>query len=123
MYGVQELAAAGLPVAAAQALGGSVDAVTATASGTQSNSLLIANTITRVGTVATTGDSVVLPYAVPGAYFIVANGSQTKFVTVFGSGSDTVNGIAGATGFPLPPGKTGIFVAPAAAKWTVNLSA
>lgn len=120
--GVEGLCALGTAAAVAQDIAGAVDAITATASATQATATVVSNYITRYGTVAA-GSGAGLPYARTGSSFVLANGSGVNAMTVFGQGSDTVNGIAGATGFTLPAGKTAIFIAPAAGKWVAILSA
>lgn len=75
------------------------DTLTATASGTQANSLQLSYGFNEVSVVATTADGVDLPRCVNGAIVFVANTSANS-MTVFGlvGTTDTINGTAGATG-------------------------
>ncbi len=78
-----------------------------------------ANTVT---TVASSADSVVLPSAVAGSVVFVANAGASA-MQVFGKGSDTINGTAGATGISVANNKRILFVAVTNGKWFSLLSA
>lgn len=71
--------------------------ITAAAGGGQANATLLTQQTNRVTTVATAGDSVRLPAAVPGLELTVINRGAND-MQVFGSGTDTVDGQAAATG-------------------------
>ena len=92
--------------------------------GAQSGSPVMIAAINSVDTVATGGDSVQLPLAIPGAAVTVSNTTGTS-CQVFGNqnGTDTINGTAGATGISLAGGKTITFYATVLGKWVGNLSA
>lgn len=64
-------------------------------------------------------DSVVLPAAKSGLMIVVANTTANP-IQVFGNGSDTINGIAGATGITQPPNSIEIFFCPTSAAWYVD---
>jgi hypothetical protein len=73
------------------------DNLTAHAGGGQANGLQLTAQNNRITTVATTGDSVVLPPSAPGMeIFVINHGSNP--CQVYGLGSDTVNDVAAATG-------------------------
>lgn len=76
------------------------DSIVAKAGGGQTSAFQIGNVeMTRVTTVATAGDSVMLPPAQPGLGLIVVNhGANT--MQVFGQPGDTINDVATATGVP-----------------------
>ena len=78
-----------------------------------------ANTVT---TVASGADSVVLPSAVAGSVVFVANAGASA-MQVFGKGSDTINGTAGATGISVANNKRILFVAVTNGKWFSLLTA
>jgi hypothetical protein len=90
------------------------DAITATASGTQTTAYKLTAQMSVVDTVATTADSVALPKivvagigtAVPGQLgflcFVQNNGANT--LQLFGQTPDTINDVATATGIPVPAG-------------------
>jgi len=73
--------------------------VTAFAGGGRTNAYKITTALTNVTTVATTADSVVLPATASnvGKTFQIANNGANS-MQVFATGSDTINGTAGATG-------------------------
>ena len=77
------------------------------------------NTLTSV---ASGSDSVVVPKAVAGNVVFVANagGNDAK---VYGNGSDTINGTAGATGVTLANAKRALYVAAANGVWFSILTA
>lgn len=81
----------------------SENGITATASGTQGNSYSLTATLSRVTTVASGNDGVLLPPATAGAFYAIQN-SGANTMTLFGSGSDTINGTAGATGISVTAG-------------------
>lgn len=77
----------------------STDNITATPSGTQSNSLLLTTPLNRI-TTAAAGSGVLLPPAIRGMEVVIDNNGANA-VQVFASGTDTINGTAGATGVAL----------------------
>ena len=91
--------------------------ITATASGTQANAVLLTAQFNKVATVATSADSVKLPQisAVPntlgciGSSVIVRNAGAST-LQVFGSGTDTINDVATATGVAVATLKTAVFI-------------
>jgi hypothetical protein len=72
------------------------DGLTAFAGGGQTNATQIAGQTARVTTVATVGDSVMLPQALPGLELMVINDTANA-MNVFGFGSDTIDKLAAAT--------------------------
>jgi hypothetical protein len=104
--------------------------ITAFAGGGQGSATLLTKTNNSVDTVATAADSVKLPLATVGARIRVFNTTATS-AQVFGSGTDTINAVATATGVALAAGKNAEFVgivagttSPAVAgKWRMILSA
>jgi len=76
------------------------DGVVAHAGGGQTNAFNIGPIeMTRVTTVATAGDSIMLPPAQPGLGLIIVNHGANS-MQVFGQPSDTINDVASATGVP-----------------------
>lgn len=106
-------------------LGGNAIAITAFAGGGQASATQLGYGASRVDTVASANDSVKLPTAVIGARCLVQNNTATS-MQVFGSGTDTINGVATATGVAHAANKAAIYectsAAPAAA-WFRLLSA
>lgn len=96
--------------------------ITAGTTRTQGGATVLAKRINSVdtstaptaGTVL--GDGVVLPASVAGSEFIVIN-STANLIQLYGNGSDTINGTAGATGVALPPGDVAFLISPIAGKW------
>lgn len=72
------------------------------------------STAPAVGTVL--GDGVVLMPAAAGLDVTVINNTP-GIITVYAQGSDTINGIPGATGVPIPGNSVEIFESPIAGAW------
>lgn len=70
------------------------DNITATPSGTQATSVLLAQQQNRITTVATAGDGVRLPPAIPGAAIVVVNDAATNAANIWPS-SAAQGGITG----------------------------
>lgn len=93
------------------------DTITANAGGGQTNATQLQAQANRVSTVASGADSVKLPPIVPllgglgsiGCPIFVMN-SGGNAMQVFGTGNDTINAAAAATGVSVPAGKAAIFV-------------
>ena len=73
------------------------DGITATPGVSQANARVLSKQNNRITTVATSGDSVKLPIATPGAEVILINHGVNP-MQVFGQGSDTINDVASGTG-------------------------
>jgi hypothetical protein len=90
--------------------------ITATPGGAQVGAYPLTAQISRIDTVATAGDSVALPEiqqwangdARPGAVgqLVFVRNSTVNAVQVFGTSTDTINGVASGTGISLPAGKS-----------------
>lgn len=102
------------------------DGITAAAGGGQTNATQLAGTAANVTVVATAADSVKLPAGFAGAQFCLQNSDASDAVQVFGNGTDTINGVATATGVSQAAGKSAIYFCATnqpAAKWFRSLSA
>lgn len=98
------------------------DSITAFAGGGQGDAYQLASQFNEVATVATIADSVKLPASVAGmSVFIVNNAANS--MQVFGAGTDTINGVATATGVAQAGGKSAIYFCPEAGTWFRVLSA
>lgn len=95
---------------------GATNSITAFAGGGQTSATAMTSTINRVTTVATAADSVRLPAATAGRAVTVTN-SAALSMQVFGATTDTINGVATATGVPQPAGTTVRYVSPADGTW------
>lgn len=95
------------------------DALTALAGGGQTGATQLNPGINRVSVVATAADSVALPAAAPEEVVIVINDAALA-MQVFGTGSDTINGIAAATGFSQPGKSVHTYVCATAGKWLLQ---
>lgn len=92
--------------------------VTAFAGGGQASATLLASRINRVSTVASAADSVKLPVTTLGfGLWCVVINSAANSLQVFGSGTDTINGVATATGVAVAAGKVGIYFSTASGVW------
>jgi hypothetical protein len=105
-------------------LTGVEDSLTAHAGGTQAAGLALDATkaIHRVSVCATNADSVVLPAAAVGAVHVVIN-SGAASLQVFGAATETIDGVASATGVAQAAGKHAIYICVSAGKWYRILSA
>ncbi len=99
--------------------GSSQTGITATASGGQTNAYQLTARINNVTTVATAADSVKLP-AVPlgKEIWIMNNGASA--LQVFGYGTDTINGVATATGISQPAGALVAYVGITTTDWRAD---
>lgn len=92
------------------------NALTAHAGGGQTSALQLAAQMNRVTTVATSGDSVKLPASAPGLRVTVVNNGANP-MQVFGAGTDTINGIATATGVSQLPNSVVDYITAVAGLW------
>src|SRR5581483_1286549 len=88
-----------------------LDGITAFAGGGQTSATQLNNEINRVTTVATIGDSVMLPQAKAGLSIAVIN-SGANSAQVFGNGADTINGVAAATGVAQMANSATLYMCP-----------
>lgn len=79
--------------------------IVATAGGGKTNAQLITAALNNITTVATSADSIKLPPSAPGKTVMVTN-SGASSMQVFGSGTDTINGVATGTGIAQAAGST-----------------
>lgn len=92
------------------------DAMTAFATGGQTNATQITADISRFTTVATAGDSAKLPPAAPGQSMVIIN-SGAKPMQVFGTSTDTINDVASGTGITQMPNSIITYDSTVAGKW------
>lgn len=92
------------------------DAIVAHAGGGQALATPLTKEINRIVTVATPGDSVLLPPSANGLTIMVINHGANA-MQVFGSGADTVNDVAAATGVSQMPGSLVIYTCVTAGAW------
>ncbi len=95
------------------------DTVTAHAGGGQANATALTAEVNKVTTVATAGDSVMLPASAPGLTIFVINGSSNP-MQVFGAGTDTIDGVATGTGVSQMQGSSTIYSCTTAGAWSTN---
>lgn len=111
---------------------GSSQVLTAFAGGGQASAKGIspAALLVQIGTVATAGDSVALPFAVKGTYLLAFNSTATS-ANVFGKVAinkltgviDTINGVASSTAYAIAGGVSVLFFCPANGIWAALKSA
>ena len=92
------------------------DTLTASTTHTQGGATAITKQVSRFSVVANAGDSGVLPAATAGDFRVVIN-DGAHAMQVYGNGSDTIDGVAGATGVPLTNAKRAIFFCLTAGAW------
>jgi hypothetical protein len=95
------------------------DNITAFAGGGQANAAPLNSEINRVTTVATAGDSVLLPPSKAGLTIFVINGAARP-MQVYGFGTDTVDGVATGTGVTQMQGSSTIYSCTTAGAWFTN---
>lgn len=103
-------------------LGSAESGKTATAGGGRPTAYPIVAANTQFSVVATGGDSCVLPVAYPGLRCAIQNDGAAS-LQVFGNGTDTIQGTAGATGVALANGATAMYLCIVAGKWQRFVSA
>lgn len=84
--------------------------ITATPGGTKAAAKALNYGVNRVSVCATATNSLLMPFAVPGAWVVVINDGAAS-ATIFGAGTDTIDGVASATGNPMAAAKRAIFYA------------
>lgn len=95
--------------------------VTAGTTQTQAGATALTSMINRIAVCANSGDGVRLPASAVGLAIIVINrGAQPALV--YGGGTDTINGIATATGVPLGVGTEAVYICDVAGNWEVSIS-
>lgn len=84
------------------------DNITARAGGTKALATVLTAAVSRITVCATNGDSVLLPQAWQGSQCMVINDGAAN-AQVFGQGTDTIDGVATATGVVMSAAKRNIF--------------
>ena len=103
----------------ASVLVGATSSLTAHSGGTQAAALALTTPINNITTVAAAGDSVRLPASAAGESVTVTN-SGVSSMQVYGAGTDTINGVATATGVAQLPGTTVTYTSAVAGNWLAN---
>lgn len=98
------------------------NAITATAGGTKAAAFVLTADMNRISVCATAADSVLLPPAKVGATMAIANDGAAS-CQVFGAGTDTIDGIATATGVAIATTKRRIFWCTVDGNWNSLLGA
>lgn len=99
------------------------DTITAFAGGGKASATALSATknLHRISVCATAGDSFLLPPALAGqAHYVRHDGAAAA--QAFGAGTDTINGVATATGIVHPAGLGMWYVCTTAGAWTTSLS-
>lgn len=96
----------------------STDNITAYASGGQTSATPLVSEMNRVTTAASAGASVLLPVSAAGLTIIIENAGANP-IQVFGNGTDTINGVAYATGVSQMPQSVAIYTCYTAGAWFV----
>lgn len=104
-------------------LSGTQTGITATASGTATNSFVLNAAFNEITTVTTGNDGVTLPVAKSGLRVCVTNSGAGNSLQIFGSGTDTINGTAGATGVALVQNAVAMFICTKDGVWRRFVSA
>lgn len=98
--------------------------LTAHAGGTRAPATPLSSAINLIAVCATAGDSIMLPPATGGQVMWVANAGAASCQIFAAMGtSDTINGVAAATGVALAAGKSDTVFSPLPGAWFTVLSA
>ena len=100
-----------------------LNGITAHAGGGQASAVPLTAMMNRITTVATAGDSVVLPASYPGLNLTVINAAAVNACNVFPAGTDAINALGASTAFSLAAGKTAEFYCTNTGQWHSILSA
>jgi hypothetical protein len=92
------------------------DALTALAGGGRAGATALDKQFNRISVCATAADSAVLPAGVAGDWRLVINDGAAA-AQIFANGSNTIDGVAGATGIVLPAGYRALFFCLATGVW------
>ncbi len=95
------------------------DNITAFAGGGQASATQLLAQTSRITTVATAGDSVKLPPSAPGLEVMLINHGANS-MQVYGSGTDTIDDVATATGVSQMINSLVIYICTGAGKWYSN---
>ncbi len=82
--------------------------LTAAADGLKGDATQLGYGVNTVTTVAGAADSMLMPYAFPGAVVVLSNDGGNS-TTIFGKGTDTIDGVATGTGNALADAARGVF--------------
>jgi hypothetical protein len=93
-----------------------LDGITALAGGGRPGAPVLSAQMNRIAVVANDNDSAVLPAAVAGDLRAVIN-DGAHAAQIFGNGSDTIDGTAGATGVSMTNGTRGWFFCLTTGQW------
>lgn len=93
------------------------DTITAHVGGTQAAALALVSVVNRVTVVGSAADSVKLPPSVAGMSILIINDAAANALQVFGAGTDTIDGVATATGVALTAAKRAWFICATAGAW------
>ena len=74
-------------------------------------------------TVGTAGDGIRLPAATAGLEITVYNSDPAKYMQVYGTGTDTINGAVSTVGVKQAPSSIDIYVCPIAGIWVAEIGA
>ncbi|MFG1260039.1 hypothetical protein V5F79_22185 [Xanthobacter flavus] len=113
---VTTIAAGSTVTAGTFLVGSSANSITAHAGGTKAAATVLAAQFNRITVCANADDSVLLPTALAGRSVVVFNDGAAA-ARVFGAGTDTIDGVATATGVPLTNTKRAIFICLTAGAW------
>ena len=98
------------------------DNITAFAGGGQNNAVPLRYKNSRVATVATAADSVILPFGQEGMSIVVVNGAAANSMNVFPATGQAINALANDAALAVAANKHVVF-SYTGTKWFTNLSA
>jgi hypothetical protein len=99
------------------------DSVTASADSNQAGGTPVTKQITRVTTVATAGDSLLLPAALAGDVRIIKNGHATNSIDIFPATGESINALSANAAYALAAVKSAILFCSVDGRWDTILTA
>lgn len=92
------------------------DTITATAGGTKAAAIQLDKSLNHITVCATNGDSALLPKAIAGSIVVVRNDGAAN-ASLYGKGTDTIDGAATANATALNAGVSKMFVCFTTGAW------
>lgn len=121
--GTQTIATGNLAFTAGYSQVSAVNALTAHVGGGQGSALALTRQINRVTTVASSGDSVLLPAAIAGRWVTVVNAAAANAMDVFPQSGEIINALSANTAISVAANKVINFYCAVAGTWNSLLTA
>jgi hypothetical protein len=121
--GTQTIATGNIAMTAGYLQQSAANALTAHVGGGQGSALALARQINRVTTVASAGDSVLLPAAIAGRVVTVINAAAANAMDCFPASGEIINALSANTALSIVANKTVTFYCAVAGTWNSQVTA